>query len=366
MGRRTRGRAGARAELALPGHGSAQPCDDAGVPTLRTSVRPPYAAYLRVYEPLTAFPEPERSYWQGYAEERRDPAGERRTALDEGRRRLADLIAVPPMAVPERESRDAFVHELDGVVYLCPWWTRLRSWMALDELREALPAALLDAVVPPVVRAQAEADWDRWRAQHPDGRPWILTSTWNVPVSWFLLFDDGEREYVPARRPQPGPELGPEQGQESGQEPGQEPGSGPEAEAGAELDLESGLDREVGGVHGSSAPVLRYRTPMSQARRRFARGFRVLRENLDDGPLVEAVEDVGRWLEEFHPRSLVELDYGGLVHAVAAASLADDHTAREVAAGVAALREGDAMLAARSYRAITDRWRRIQELQYAN
>ncbi len=307
-------------------------------------MRPPYAAYLRVYEPLTAFPEPERSYWQDYAEQRRDPAGERRTALDEGRRRLADLIAVPPMAVPERESRDAFVHELDGVLYLCPWWTRLRSWIALDELREALPAALLDAVVPPVVRAQAEADWDRWRAQHPDGRPWILTSTWNVPVSWFLLFEDGEREYLPAR-----PE---------------EPCSGPEPAAGPEG--EPVVEGDADGARRPSAPVLRYRTPMSHARRRFARGFRVLRENLDDGPLVEAVEEVGRWLEEFHPRSLVELDYGGLVHAVAEASLADDHTAREVAAGVAALREGDAALAASSYRAITDRWRRIQELQYAN
>jgi len=309
-------------------------------------VRPPYAAYLRVYEPLAAFPEPERSYWHDYAEERRDPAGERRTALDEGRRRLADLIAVPPMAVPERESRDAFVHELDGVVYLCPWWTRLRSWIALDELREALPATLLDAVVPPVVRAQAEADWDRWRAQHPDGRPWILTSTWNVPVSWFLLFDDGEREYIPAQL----------------ERTALEPGSASEAAAEPATEAE----REAEGARLPSAPVLRYRTPMSHARRRFARGFRVLRENLDDGPLVEAVEEVGRWLEEFHPRSLVELDYGGLVHAVADTSLAEDHTAREVAAGVAALREGDALLAARSYRAITDRWRRIQELQYAN
>ncbi|QMU79722.1 hypothetical protein GXW83_32500 [Streptacidiphilus sp. PB12-B1b] len=311
------------------------------MPTLRTSVRPPYAAYLRVYEPLTAFPEPERSYWQGYAEDRRDPAGEQRTALEEGRRRLADLIAVPPMAVPERESGDAFVHELDGVTYLCPWRTRLRSWIALEELQAALPAPLLDAVVPPVVRAQAEADWDRWRARHPDGRPWILTSTWNVPVSWFLLFDDGEREFVPAL---------PQEAQQAQQPP---EGAEPQGQG-------------AGGVKRLSAPVLRYRTPMAQARRRFARGFRVLRENLDDGPLVEAVEEVGRWLEEFHPRSLVELDYGGLVHAVAEASLAEDHTARQVAAGVAALREGDALLAARSYRAITERWRRIQELQYAN
>jgi hypothetical protein len=313
-------------------------------------VRPPYAAYLRVYEPLTAFPEPERSYWQGYAEDSRDPASEPQTALEEARRRLADLIAVPPVAVPERESGDAFVHELDGVTYLCPWRTRLRSWIALEELQEALPAPLLDAVVPPVVRAAAEADWDRWRARHPDGRPWILTSTWNVPVSWFLLFDDGEREFLPAQPPER---------PEAAEEPDAAGGSGA---AGREPDAGAA----VGGARRPSAPVLRYRTPMAQARRRFARGFRVLRENLDDGPLVEAVEEVGRWLEEFHPRSLVELDYGGLVHAVAEASLAEDHTARQVAAGVAALREGDAVLAARSYRAITERWRRIQELQYAN
>ena len=325
-------------------------------------MRPPYAAYLRVYEPLTAFPEPERSYWQDYAEQRRDSAAGQRTALDERRRRLADLIAVPPMAVPEQESRDAFVHELDGVLYLCPWWTRLRSWMALDELREALPAPLLDAVVPPVVRAQAEADWDRWRARNPDGRPWILTSTWNVPVSWFLLFEDGEREFVPARQPEPDPEPGREPGPEPGPEPGLQAGTEPVADPAPGL----GAQGDVEGARPSAAPVMRYRTPMSHARRRFARGFRVLRENLDDGPLVEAVEEVGRWLEEFHPRSLVELDYGGLVHAVAETSLADDHTAREVAAGVAALRAGDAVLAASSYRAITDRWRRIQELQYAN
>lgn len=28
----------------------------------------PYAAYLRVYEPLAAFPEPERTYWYRYAD----------------------------------------------------------------------------------------------------------------------------------------------------------------------------------------------------------------------------------------------------------------------------------------------------------
>ena len=32
-----------------------------------SSVIVPYATYLRVYEPLAAFPEPERSHWARYA-----------------------------------------------------------------------------------------------------------------------------------------------------------------------------------------------------------------------------------------------------------------------------------------------------------
>ena len=39
----------------------------------------------------------------------------------------------------------------------------------------------------------------------------------------------------------------------------------------------------------------------------------VLRKSLGDAPITEAVEEGTRWLEEFHPRSVVELDYGGLV-----------------------------------------------------
>ena len=308
-------------------------------------MRPPYAAYLRVYEPLAAFREPERSYWQGYAAERLGPgsvAGV--TALEEARQRLADLIAVPPVAVPEQESRDAFVHQASGVTYLCPWRTRLRSWMALEQLEELLPPTLLDAVVPPVVREQAEADWDRWRAQNPDGRPWILTTTWNVPMRWFLLFGPEEREFAPSHWEHGDP-----------QEPqGQEHGEAAEAEG------------PSGGVKRRVAPVLRYRTPMAQARRRVARGYRVLREALDEGPMVAGVEEVGRWLEEFHPRSLVELDYGGLVHAIPEGSLAGDNSVQDVADGIAALREGDGARAGRSYRAVTERWRLVQELQYAN
>jgi hypothetical protein len=275
-----------------------------------SSVLVPYASYLRIYEPLAAFPEPERGHWARYA--RRDATP---TAQDELRRSLADLLPTPPVPVPVHESADAFVADVDGVVCVCPWRTRLRGWLALGELARQLPEPLLDAALPPVVRGQAEADFDQWRARNPDARPWIRTAVWHVPVGWFTLFTDEEREY---------------------------------------------------GAAGPGAPVLRYRTPMVQARRRVARALRTLRETIDEGPLTDALVDVGRWLEEFHPRSLVELDYGGLVHALPVEQLAEDRSAADVTEGITALRAGDGEGAAEAYARLTERWRAVRDRQFAN
>ncbi|MGW1495757.1 hypothetical protein [Streptomyces sp. NPDC002402] len=275
-----------------------------------SSVLVPYAAYLRVYEPLAAFPEPERGHWARYARRERTP-----TAQDELRRSLADLLPTPPVPVPVHESGDAFVTEVDGVVCVCPWRTRLRGWLALEELSEQLPAPLLDAALPPVVRGQAVADYEQWRERNPDARPWIRTAVWQVPVRWFALFSDDERQYEPA---------------------------------------------------GPAAAVLRYRTPMVQARRRVARALKTLRETLDEGRLTEGLVDVGRWLEEFHPRSLVELDYGGLVHALTGPQLAEDRSAADLAEGIAALRAGDGEGAGEAYARLVDRWRAVRDIQFAN
>ncbi|MER5616913.1 hypothetical protein [Streptomyces sp. NPDC002215] len=277
-----------------------------------SSVLVPYASYLRVYEPLAAFPEPERAHWARYAGRTRTP-----TAQDELRRSLADLAATPPVAVPVHESADAFVAEVDGVVCVCPWRTRLRGWLALEELAEMFPGPVLDAVLPPVVRGQAVADHERWAERNPDARPWIRTSVWQVPVRWFVLFSDEEREYAAAG----------------------EDGAG---------------------------PVLRYRTPMVQARRRLARALRALRDSVDEGPLTEGLVDVGRWLEEFHPRALVELDYAGLVHALPAKELAGDRSAADVAEGISALQAGDTEGASEAYGRLAERWRAVRDRQFAN
>ncbi|MDX3688623.1 hypothetical protein PV692_34465 [Streptomyces sp. AK04-4c] len=276
-----------------------------------SSVLIPYASYLRVYEPLAAFREPERGHWTRYAQRARLP-----TAQDELRRSLADLVPTPPVVVPVHESADAFVALVDGVVCVCPWRTRMRGWMAMNELGGLFPATVLDAVLPPVVRGQAAADYERWAERNPDARPWIRTTVWHVPVRWFVLFDDEEREYVTA------------------------------------------------GAAGDR--MLRYRTPMVQARRRLARALRTLRETVDEGPLTEGLVEVGRWLEEFHPRAMVELDYGGLVHALSREQLAGDRSAADVAEGIAALRAGDSDAAGVAYGRLADRWRAVRDLQSSN
>ncbi|MET7361908.1 hypothetical protein ABZS76_26180 [Streptomyces sp. NPDC005562] len=292
-----------------------------------SSVTVPYAAYLRVYEPLAAFPEPERGHWARYARRPDLP-----TCQDELRRSLADLLPTPPVPVPVHESGEAFVAEVDGVLCVCPWRTRLRGWQAMGELAGQLPAPVLDAVLPPVLRRQTTADYEQWLARNPDARPWIRTSTWQVPLHWFVLVDDEERRY--------------EEGEKDG------------------ADGAGGVDG-AGGSDGAP-PLLRYRTPMVQARRRVARGLKVLREALDEGPLIDGLLDVGRWLEEFHPRSLVELDYGGLVHAVSAEELDEDHSAADVAEGIEALRDGDGAAAGEAYARLVERWRAVRDLQFAN
>ncbi|MEU6352196.1 hypothetical protein ABZ896_23170 [Streptomyces sp. NPDC047072] len=276
-----------------------------------SSVIVPYATYLRVYEPLAAFPEPERSHWARYARR-----ADRPSYQDELRRSLADLLPTPPVAVPVHESSDAFVLEADGVVCVCPWRTRLRGWLALEELGDELPAPVLDAVLPELVRRQAAQDYERWLARNPDARPWIRTATWQVPLNWFVLVGDEERRF--------------------------DKGS------------------------GEIPPALRYRTPMVQARRRVARALRTLKDAIDEGPLIDGLIDVGRWLEEFHPRSLVELDYGGLVHALPAGELEDDHSAADVAAGIEALRHGDGAAAGEAYGRLVERWRSVRDRRSAN
>jgi hypothetical protein len=278
----------------------------------------PYVAYLRVYEPLSALPGPVVTAWQSAPEApETDPVA---GPAVERERALRGLLAIPPVAVPAHDGAEAFVLELDEQVYLCPWETRLRCWIALEELRNTVPEPVLDAFLPRVVVDAADIDFARWRAEHPGASPHILTSPWQVPLRWFVAFSS--TELIAERAP--------------------------------------------GAAEGDPARRLYYRTPMVNARRRVARGLQVLRRMFDSSPLSDGVEELGRWLEAFHPRAYVELDFGGLPRLPVEPPLAADTSAGDVQRALASLAAGDSEAAVHSYRDLVNRWRLIGEFANAS
>lgn len=264
-----------------------------------------YAAYLRVYEPVSAFHEPERSRWAAYAASGTRPR--RRDALAaEHAEALRRMVTSPPGQIPQKESEHAYVRSADGVVYVCPWQIRLRSLLAAGVGLDRHPAGA---------------------ARGPGARSHIRTSNWTVPLAWFVPFAGAERWIA----------------------------------------LGSGMPCVQWGVEPRAtariARTLVYVAPMVQARRRVTRGIGVLREHLE----IEAeLAALARWLEGFHPYSLVELDYGGLVYLLSDDALWGDESVAEMAAAIDAMSRGHCELAAAMYSRAQLRWQVFRESEQVN
>lgn len=294
----------------------------------------PYAAYLRVYEPLPSFPEPDQRRWSAYAASAHRPRRAEALAAEQACA-LRRLIALPPVPAPECESGDAYVRWLDGITYICPWQTRLRSWLAVARLRATAPR-LATAAFPPGRAEAAVRDFARWQARESSLRIYIQASTWSVPFAWFIPFAADERWLV----------LG---------SPG-DPGDG-------------------GRTTAAGTRALVYATTMVCARQRVARALGVIRRGqgthasgfLAEAPaVITGLEEVGTWLEEFHPHALVELDYGGLVHLLDDGALCADQSVAEASAAVTAHAAGEVQFATAMYHRFASRWHVIEALQRAS
>jgi hypothetical protein len=297
-----------------------------------------YAAHLRVYEPLGSLPDDERRRWTDYVESGAAPSRPVLMALEHDLATAA-LLAVPARADLRAPREHAYVRHLDGLTYVCPWRLQVRAWEALGEFYAGLPAELAEAFLPATVAAEAEAEHEEWLGRHPDASIGIRSETWAIPIPWFVLFEPDERRLVLGER-----RWSVERTTVEG-----DGGGAPGAPA------QTGLDR-----------ALVYLTAMSRARRRAARALHVVRRAFDEGPAVDALEEIGRWLEDFHPHSLVELDYGGLVHLLDDDALSGDDSVGELAAALEHLGNGDGEAAARRYEAVLGRWRAIAALEHAN
>jgi hypothetical protein len=161
-----------------------------------------------------------------------------------------------------------------------------------------------------------------------------MASSWTVPLTWFVPFTPAERW----------------------------------------LSLGDDRGRAGAAATASATRALVYTTPMTQARRRVARGLAALRHLparsgdavLEPSRAVGELAEVGRWLEDFHPYSLVELDYGGLVHLVSDDALCGDQSVAEIRAGIDGAARGECELAVAMYMRARDRWRAFAEFEQAN
>jgi hypothetical protein len=310
-----------------------------------------YAAYLRIYEPVSAFHEPDRSRWAAYAASSTRPRRRDSLAVEHAEA-LRRTITTPWVAVPERESEHAYVRRVDGTTYVCPWQTRLRCLLAYGQMRSGSGAVLTSegsAGEGPAAEGPAgeklageglAADGDPALAalarlgEAGPARPHIVASSWTVPLTWFVPFAPAERW----------------------------------------LSLGDGRGRAGTAATASATRALVYTTPMTRARRRVARGLGALRHLpagsgdavLEPSRAVGELAEVGRWLEEFHPYSLVELDYGGLVHLVSDDALRGDQSVAEIRAGIDGAARGECELAVAMYMRARDRWRAFAEFEQAN
>jgi hypothetical protein len=284
-------------------------CDDRAVPAL-------LASYLRIYEPLTAFDRERQLYWRRYVKDGRPIAPVEGPVLQ--RAVVMEALGAGWSRLPELPD-EAYVLEADDTLLICPWNLRIRVAEAALSARDGVPGVLADAFVPPTLAGLARSVLDDWRSgarvlERGVPRVHEQLSTWGVPLRWFVFVDPSERELSlrPGRR------------------------------------------------------LLRYRTEIAKARRRAQRAYSILRRAMGEVPITTAVEETAHWLEEFHPRSMLELDYGGLVTLLPDEALRGDDSPELATAGLSAVARGDAENATSAYERLVERWRAVQLLERCN
>jgi len=285
------------------------------------------AAFLRIYEPLDALtdvPVAQRAQWRALAasdhvpDSARDEPGNgaqrTRQRVDLATRERAAALraasALPPRLVSDRDmiesDDDQLAGELlspaadDGIVRVCPADLAMRALVAVEKLRRALPPELLSAFFPPAVITEVISGLVERAEQEVVGSvPHVRSSNWYIPLCWFAAF-----------RP----------------------------------------EQQVGKVAGRRGPAsdqyhepVRYLAPMADARRSVARALAASRRVTTDLMPAADLEELGRWLEEFHARSVVELDYAGLASLANRPELAEACVG-SVATAIANIRSDDADL----------------------
>ena len=265
------------------------------------------SAYLRVYQPLDAFERSEQLHWERFLLQ-----GSRTASFHH---RYADRPTVGKLGVLAPADADtADVLHVDGRTLLSPRRMRMRVLAAIVSFRETQPVELWEQFVPKKDGRRAARDLARLRRRDPSAISFCHQSPWHVPIRWFVLFRDDERELVED-------------------------------------------------VHGRWR--LRYRTTTRRAIRRAEQAIGPLRRS-DLGPIGDLILDLHQWMAHFDPSSIIELDYAELCDFQRWDELDDDHSAREIHAALTSLEAGEYPQAADVYQGVLTRWAEIRGREILN
>lgn len=281
----------------------------------------PFVAYLRVYEPLSAFDSALSKRLRNVIET--GPLA--RSAVSDHEREMwfRSQLSVPPRLFPgESASGEPSTRSLYDLLVLnpgevpgvdpdngplvCPLDVMPRSAAALvGFLTTAHPSLREAAITGSVDDVRARAA--RVLAGQSAGAVHAVSTTWTVPLPWFVMFDAAHRRLILATR--------------------------------------EAKERECS-----------YRATMSDARDRVAHAYELTIGTFGEQGPAKVLADTAGWLEHFDDNSVVELDYGGLVQLLDDEDLTTDSSCEDVNAIVAALEAGDAEEVAERFERLREFW----------
>jgi len=216
----------------------------------------------------------------------------------------------PPSGRPD----GAHVLEVEGDRFISPWSTATRCWAALDNFKDSSPTSLIPLFFPPGLEEVITAGVDLLE----DRVPHILTETWIIPPRWFSIFLPEEK---------------------------------------------------ITGTNADGIYCL-YRTKISDAIARTQVAHETVVGAFGEGSVESEIAHLLDWLELFHPKSYVELDYGGLAAYLDSLlresgknGLEADTSVADVLSSLAGLAAGDGSIAGQGYERLVSRWREVQEIE---
>ena len=238
---------------------------------------------------------------------------------DENSKRSEQELALHRLVFPETQAGrpdGAHILDIDGLRYVSPWSTATRCWAALDDFKESLPSSVTPFFIPQSLEDVITAGVDLME----DRVPHILTENWMIPPRWFSLFMAEER------------------------------------------------------VRGEDEDGLfcTMRATIADAKARTEVAHQTVRNAFGEGSVEAEIEHLLEWLDMFHNKSLVELDYGGLAnyldHGLRLAGeegLEADTSIEDVLLSLSGLAAGDGQMAGQGYERLVSRWRIVQSFESA-